>query len=402
MLPFAMNAPRRFPRDEAGSTATLFAIALVPTVLAVGMAVDYSHAARDRAELAAAVDATSLMLAHEATTLNAAQLTARGQQYFTAIYRPRNGSPAPTITVKSTKTGVSVTAAGSVSTNFMPLGGVNAVPIKAASSVAFGVQKIEVALVLDNTGSMSNAGKMAALKVAATNFVNQIAAKSHAPGDVKIAIVPFSTTVRADNAKASAPWLQLSGVTSATWDGCIADRAKPWDVTATPGASYPGVACPYYEANLSRMIGLTDVSIAARRATLINRIASLTPTGNTNITIGLTWGQSAITAGSQLPGAAPASPSVRKFVVLLTDGDNTQNGFNDPYVTINARTSAACDEVKASGATLYTIRVIAGNAALLQACASSTDKYFEAQDAGGIQPAFDAILNSILNIRITA
>jgi Flp pilus assembly protein TadG len=402
-MTFTASSFRRFRRDENGSAAMMLGLALIPLCLIGGAALDYARGAREKAALDSALDSTALAAAQDARRFTEAELRTRAQSYFAAAYAAHGGSGAPTVTlnVDAGAKRLSVSAANALPTTLMKIGGIDEMRIRSATTVSYGSPNIEVALVLDNTGSMGWDNKMDALQVAASNFINQLAAKARAPGEIKVSVVPF--TVRTETANAAAPWLSFDAVAPATWTGCIADRAKPADVTAAPGALYPAVACPGRESNLARMIGLSDVSDATRRAALLDRIASLRPTGNTNITIGLSWGMTSLTPGSQLPGAAAMASDVRKFVVLLTDGDNTWNGFGDPTPEIDARTRLACASIKAnSNVTLYTIRVIAGNAALLRACASSPDKYYEAADAAGIQPAFQAILNSILSIRITS
>ena len=404
-MTFTASSFRRFRRDENGSAAMMLGLAFIPLCLIGGAALDYARGAREKAALDSALDSTALAAAQDARRFTQAELRTRAQAYFAAAYAAHGGSGSPTVTlnVDAGAKRLSVSAANALPTTLMKIGGIDEMRIASAATVSYGSPNIEVALVLDNTGSMDWDNKMDALQVAASNFINQLSAKARAPGEIKVSVVPFSTTVRTETANAAAPWLSFDAVAPANWTGCIADRAKPSDVMAGGGALYPAVPCPYHERNLARMIGLSDVFDATRRAALLDRIASLTPTGATNITIGLSWGMTSLTPGSQLPGAAAMASDVKKFVVLLTDGDNTWNGFGDPTPEIDARTRLACASIKANrNVTLYTIRVIAGNAALLRACASSPDKYYEAANAAGIQPAFQAILNSILSIRITS
>jgi len=64
-----------------------------------------------------------------------------------------------------------------------------------------------VALVLDNTGSMSSAGKITALQTATTNLINQLQAISVTPGDVYISIIPFVNDVNVGSSNYTASWL---------------------------------------------------------------------------------------------------------------------------------------------------------------------------------------------------
>ena len=71
---------------------------------------------------------------------------------------------------------------------------------------------------------------------------------------------------------------------------------------------------------------LTDVFVPDNFTTLVNKIEALSPSGNTNVTIGLNWAHHALTVGGPIGTAAtPSVDGLLKVIILLTDGDNTQN-----------------------------------------------------------------------------
>ena len=92
--------------------------------------------------------------------------------------------------------------------------------------------------------------------------------------------------------------------------------------------------------------------------------------------------------------------------MLLTDGDNTESwdNANNKKITsvsaIDARTALACSNIKAAGIKLYTVRVIEGNAALLQSCATNPSMYFNVQSAASLTAVFTSISKSLANLRI--
>lgn len=392
----------RFRGDAGANVATLFALSLVPALLTVGAAVDYARATSERTRLLQAIDATALSLAHESKSTPVATLQTKANAYFAAAFHSQQGGPLPRLTVTASNGRLSISTASSVPTAFMQIAGYNTMPIHAATEVAYGVRQMEIVLVLDNTGSMGQQGKMPALKTAATNFINSLAALNPAAGDIRVSIVPFDTQTRIDTANVGKPWLDLSQVNPARWDGCVIDRDQDYDTNANPGATYPARMCR--TGALQRLVGLTDMSNAANVTALKSVVSGMTPSGNTNLTIGLSWGLSTLTPNSPVPGAQNfGTAGLDKFVVLLTDGDNTQNRFTNWSFAIDQRTRMACNTLKdpAKKLTVFTIRVIAGNASLLRDCATSPGHYFEAADAAGIQPAFDAILRSITQIRLT-
>ena len=88
------------------------------------------------------------------------------------------------------------------------------------------------------------------------------------------------------------------------------------------------------------------------------------------------------TLSNNEPFNAPApAPDLDKVIILLTDGDNTQNRWTNSSSSIDSRTEKACDNVKAANIKLYTVRVINGNATLLKNCATKPDMYYDVDNA---------------------
>ena len=132
---------------------------------------------------------------------------------------------------------------------------------------------------------------------------------------------------------------------------------------------------------------------------LETKIDDLQPAGNTNVTIGLSWAHHALTAANPLNNAAPPD-GLKKVIILLTDRDNTQNRWTNTQADIDARTQQACANVKANDNNikkieLWTIRVIDGNASLLQACASKPGMYKNVQDASQLNTVFADIAHTL-------
>jgi Flp pilus assembly protein TadG len=393
---------RRLRRDDRGAVAMMMGLGMIPLMIMAGAAIDYTRATKERTALTTALDATGLAMAPLVRTLSATQLQSRSQAYFDAVFHAQGGVGSPTIVVKTDTQRLSVSAESSVPTTLMQIAGVRTIPVSSAAVIAYGVQKIEVALVLDNTGSMRDANKMEELHKAASKFIDDLSAKARVAGEIKVSIVPFATQVRVDPSRAGEGWLSSAPW---GWNGCIADRDQPWDVNAAPGAQHPAVKCA--ASTLQPIVGLSDVTRPGATTMLKDAIAAMTPGGATNFTVGLMWGMQTLTPGSPFPGADAIGSDTKKFIVALTDGTNTQNRWDgngyQESPQVNDRTRAACANLKSAGsATVYTIRVIDGNADLLRSCASNPSNYFEAADASQIQPAFKSILDSILRIRVTS
>ena len=130
------------------------------------------------------------------------------------------------------------------------------------------------------------------------------------------------------------------------------------------------------------------------------KVDAMTPTGNTNVTIGmaLAWQTLSPVAPFNAPAAAP---SLEKVLILLTDGDNTQNRWSSSQSSIDSRTQKACDNAKANNIQVYTVRVIDGNASLLQGCASNPNMYYGVSQASQLDSVFSSIAQKLANLRLS-
>jgi len=140
---------------------------------------------------------------------------------------------------------------------------------------------------------------------------------------------------------------------------------------------------------------------------LNNKITAMTAAGNTNVTIGMVWAWHALTAQAPMSEAAAPAPDLDKVIILLTDGDNTASwkNSNNSDVTsssaIDVRTALACTNAKAAAIKIYTVRVINGNASLLQGCATTPSMYFDVSAASQLDSVFSSIAQNLANLRIS-
>ena len=74
--------------------------------------------------------------------------------------------------------------------------------------------KAEIALVLDNTGSMRGQ-KLTNLKDAATKLVDSLSSTTKDPNDLRIALVPFTMTVNVGPTYQTADWIDKDGISDA-------------------------------------------------------------------------------------------------------------------------------------------------------------------------------------------
>jgi Flp pilus assembly protein TadG len=410
----------RFFKDRTASVVPMLAVAIIPLLGAAGAAVDYGRAARVRSSVQSALDSTALMIAKEVQAAPAGtNWSAKAGTYFNALLNSPNLGTIPVSAVLSNLGAgsfkLSLSASTSVPTmivGVLNLNNPNApLPVNASSEVVWGIKKLELALVLDNTGSMASSSKMTELKKAAKNLLSTLEHSAKTPGDIKVAVIPFDTTVRIDPALKAQSWFDWStmdcnGSQNGTgcgghpqdyWTGCVMDRTQQHDVQDTPPNSnnsatlYPAVKC----GSLAQALPLTS-----DWTKLASKIEEMTPAGNTNTTIGLVWGWHALTTGIPYAEAAAPANDLDKAIVVLTDGQNTKNRWTTSTSSIDSRTETVCNNIKAANIKIYTVRVVDGNATLLKNCATNHGMYYDVQDAAQLNSAFGEIAQNLATLRI--
>src|ERR1017187_2244214 len=95
-------------------------------------------------------------------------------------------------------TSVVVNGTTDVPTSILGAIGYGAITVSGSSPAQGGSNRLRVALMLDNTGSMADAGKMSALQSATKSLLTQLQTASSNIGDVYVSIVPFVKDVNLD------------------------------------------------------------------------------------------------------------------------------------------------------------------------------------------------------------
>ena len=450
---------REWLSDRRGNVAIIFALAIIPVFGAMGIAVDYSMANSARTNMQASLDATAIALSRM-MPLTQTQLTTIGNQFF---FGNLGNSPLNNITVTYTSGTGSLTlnATGTYNTGLASvlklIGGPTSLAVGTSAQVKWGSSRLRVALVLDNTGSMADNGKIGALKTATNNLLSQLQNAAVNAGDVYVSIIPFVKDVAVDPSNYNQSWIDWtdwdaqntcggggggdgggghggghggggddgggdgggSGRTPCnhnTWNGCITDRGNSgapssanYDTNVVaPNSGIPASKFPaeQYGSCPQPVMGL-NYNWSAMNS-LVN---SMSPNGSTNQAIGLAWGWLSLAGGG--PFTVPAMDpnfAYLKVIILLTDGLNTQDRWYSDQSSIDARQQMTCNNLNAAGITVYTVQVNTGGdptSALLQNCAGSPGKYpdsskfFLLTSASQIVTTFQQIGTAISNLHLS-
>jgi len=419
----------KFMKNCRGGVAPAMGLLALPLVGFVGAAVDFSQVNSTRVAFQSALDATALMLSKTAATQSGAELEATATNYFNALFTRTNTSNV-TITAEYASNGgskVTLNASAAVNTNFLGVIGYSQLPISASTISTWGENRLRVALVLDNTGSMASSGKMPALKTAAQNLLTQLQSAVVNDGDVYVSVIPFNKDVNvgADNYTQSwldwSVWEAANGTCSksrytsqnsclsqsgtwtpaahSTWNGCVTDRDQNFDTTNDP----PAAGGTLYPAEQYSSCPASVQQLSSDWTALSAKIDAMQPNGNTNQAIGLQMGWQSLTASPfTIP---PLDPNYKynQVIILLTDGLNTQDRWYTSQSSIDTRQQKTCDNIKAAGITIYTVQVNTGSdptSTLLMNCASDTSKFFLLTSSTEIVTTFNQIGTALSNLRL--
>jgi Flp pilus assembly protein TadG len=212
-----------FARDERGATAMIFAVSVIPLFVASGVAFDLAHLNQRRSDLQQSMDFVALSLAKDLQgNPNATPTSTTASRYLLAVNRDLSAAMAAGYPTYNSTTGeICVKAQTVVATAIMSVVGVATMPTSASSCANVAAGTYEVALVLDNTGSMSSSvpggTKLSALQAAATNFVNFMFNSPALGPRTKMAIVPFAASVNIGSTYATAAFMDTNGASPAHW-----------------------------------------------------------------------------------------------------------------------------------------------------------------------------------------
>lgn len=260
----------RFAKDDGANVAMIFGLLAVPLVVMMGGAVDFMRFNRHKTELLTAMDSAALAVA-KTPDLSEADADVYVTNFINAMVDTSAGQlfTVDDFTVTKTANGFKVDSEAAMETAFLQLIGITSIPLEFSTEVEASTNHIELALALDNTGSMRSSGKIQALRDAAASLVDIMYTPYGAAQRVKIGLVPFVTTVNIKDTTTtgsySSAWIDEIGVaphngenfddvdpinfpkhhnalfnaSGVAWKGCVEARAEPYDTDITPPGGAP-------------------------------------------------------------------------------------------------------------------------------------------------------------------
>lgn len=265
---------KRFRSDEGGAFLVIFGVLAIVLVATAGAVVDYATIEQARARAQDALDSAALGLQPTIFEQGVTAETIKPKAEALLIERLADASLTAAIedvAINMTDGSLKLQASVVIPTAFVSLVGVPSIKAGVLSEATRKRLKVEVAMVLDNSGSMNSSSRMTNLKAAAKCATGVLlngdcnsTATTSAIETVKIGIVPFTEFVNVGTAYKDAAWIDQTGISSiandnfddddrddtpftspvnrfalydqlsnVSWKGCVEARPYPYDTDDT-------------------------------------------------------------------------------------------------------------------------------------------------------------------------
>lgn len=445
---------RRFGAQRHGNFGIMFAAIAGVLALSAGFALNIAQLSMTRSNLLNALDSAVTSTARDLTTGRIVERDARATVEAFLMANGITGFAATdrvvldSLTVDRNTGAVRADASVMVDLVF-PLFGDPQRRVSTSSAALYSNRRIEVALMLDITGSMQGR-KLRELKTAAKNAVTAfLAGQDKANPRTRVALIPYADAVntgdlshvvyaeRDGNSSSEPP--SHPGIRVASAPGGSQPRFP--DYTAVEGSAPPPDLCAtdregrYQFSDVGPDISMVNrdwrlqfcptarlMPLSTDEAALKAAIDRFSASGHTAGSIGIQW--SWYMLSPQWRGVLPASArpephdpkAVAKYAVLMTDGEfNTtfagvvtgENPRNQPSMS-RRHAERLCAEMKKQGIEVFTIgfMLTERNAKdVMRACASpdegGTQHYYEVSTGAELDEAYQTIARNIERLSLT-
>ncbi|WP_029584740.1 pilus assembly protein [Bradyrhizobium sp. URHD0069] len=197
-----------------------------------------------------------------------------------------------------------------------------------------------------------------------------------------------------------------------TWNGCVKDREQNYDTTIDEPKL--GDAATQFVVEQYKDCPKALTPMSNQWTALTTSIDALSPAGNTNQQIGAAWGGLSLSVQKAplFPPAKDSGYTYNDYLVLVSDGINTENRFSNKSWEIDARQKMLCDNLKKAphNIKIFALQINTSTtnpdpiSAVLQDCGKGTDGTDNFQmitSAADTASAFQNITTQLSKLRVT-
>jgi len=438
-----MTVIRRFFSDEQGGLTPFILVFFIGIVLLTGIALDLARFESERADLQDALDRGVLAAASATQSLPAATVLSE----FIANRSMSEGLVNLNVLDTSSAGTRRVTADAdyALDTIFLRLAGLSELGVISRSAAEQRRQHVEISLVLDISGTMRWSNRLVNLRPAASQFIDTVMAND-TQGLTTVNLIPYAGQVNPGPAMFNI----LGGIRDHNYSSCLEFNSSDFGYTGLPAAGSYGQVPNFMHWTIDWgwmdwgwcPTDNTAITYFSNDAALLkNKINAIRLHDGTGTYNAMKWALALLDPSTQSTSAQLASlgvidpayadrpaawnaPESLKFIVLMTDGQITQQyrpndpfdprlatkeekPYNIPYSQTYSRTSGLnsfyglCDLARNNGVTVFTIAFEAPASAQteMQNCASSLGHYYDVQGLQ-ISVVFQQIAATIQKLKL--
>jgi len=397
-----------FRRDQEGAIAIIFAVCITVILGFTGLMVDGARAYNAANQASSALDASALAAAkaYRERSARGDELLAVAHEFFEANIERGGGKKADfknlKVFIDPETEAITVAVDTDVETYFGGLFNMDRFEFTKSSTALYNITDLELAMMLDMTGSMRGA-KIDALRAAATDIVDILIDEQSPARRVRIGFAPYSSAVNAGRFAKVA--------TNNRSQACVAERGG----NAAFGQAAPNSPATFLNPDLIHegCPAAEIVPLSNNKRALKDGIRRFAASGDTAGHLGVAWSWYILSPRWKDIWPSDSEPrpygdkKTIKAALLMTDGV-----FNVEHVPGNGNSKnqarRLCRNMKRQGIVVFTIAFDADGTAedLLQECASSPSEkfvktYFDANNESQLRLAFREIASQLNTLRLT-
>jgi len=218
-----MKRVRKYINNQSGNVAIMFAIIVVPLLIAIGVAVDYSRLSASYSKLQNAADSAALAAAISYMENGSSEMKKIGRETFKLNSATVQDVTLSNIKVKKTNANtIQITSDARLKPMFMHMFGYSKLDYSLTSEATLTAYKgMEISIAFDSTNSMNFDSRWDSAMSAINNTLKDMKRLS-GKKDFYVSLVPFSDRVNVGTANDN--W--LDGPEPINWEGCVEPREE--------------------------------------------------------------------------------------------------------------------------------------------------------------------------------
>lgn len=395
---------KKFLDNQSGNIGVIFALIVVPLIIAVGVAVDISRIGSFKTKMQDTADAAALEAALAYMLDGKRAMNESGRVSFTTHADTIANLNYTNPKIRATKrNSVTVSSKGSFTPMFPQIFGYPKLDFNVLSEASLvEPEGLEITIAFDNTSSMDFGSRWQTSITTIRNTLEEMKSFS-GRGNFYLTLVPFADTVNIG--RSNTRW--TNGPTPQGWLGCVEPRKEPLgvpdDETSRSESFEPAIPNAKFQFEDFR-VGCPVVEITGPTNSVdqvIDATSQMRPGGTGRFDVGMAWAWRTLSPKWRGEWRVHNYPSTnrsnvrsenrKKKIIFVTDGNSdASSGDNNERSWEHNQGSEGhfeqfvelCNSVKAEGIEIYMVNIKGNPHAVdyFKQCATSQNHYYFVDD----------------------